>query len=163
MTYIITNQKDFDKILNAAITKCIGDISNKILECVQDHIWQDVYSYAYYPNVAYDNGSGTPTFEFRDAFRFEGIKKSVDEISNRLFYDWSTMSKPSQSNKYLHGNFNKGEDRRSILADLLNVNGIDGGNDWGGKERNAFWDNALKDINSKFDGWAREAYNKYLK
>jgi hypothetical protein len=155
------NQADFDRILKKAITSCIEHLSDKILECVQDHIQKDTYGSL--PNKVYNNGTGNPTFEFKNAFKFEGIKNSVKEISNKLFYDWTTMSTPSQSNKYLHGNFNEGQDRRSILAELLNVNGIDGGNDWGGKERQAFWDNALKDINNKFDGWAREAYNKFMK
>lgn len=161
MIYIITNQKQFDEVIKKAISNCVSYISDKILECVQDHIQKDTYGEL--PNKVYNNGTGNPTFEFKNAFKFEGIKSSVNEISNKLFYDWSTMHAPSQSNEYLHGNFNKGEDRRSILAELLNVNGIDGENDWGGKERSAFWDNAIGEIEQKFDLWAREAYNKYLK
>ena len=161
MIYIITNQEQFDKVLKNALIKCVGYLSDKILKCVQDHIQKDTYGKL--PNKEYNNGTGMPTFEFKNAFRFEGIKSSVNDISNRLFYDWSTMHAPSQSNKYLHGNFDEGVDRRSILAELLNVDGIDGGNDWGGKERKAFWDNALEEIEQNFDSWAKEAYNKYLK
>lgn len=150
-------------MLNLVMTQCVKEISNKILDCLQEHIWEDMYSYAYYPNKVYNNGSGQATFEFMNAFKFEGVKKSVTEISNKLFYDWQSMSRPSSANPWVHGNYYTGQDRRSILAELLNVKGIDGGNDWDGKDRNAFWDNTIKDIDSKFDGWAREVYNKLLK
>ena len=67
------------------------------------------------------------------------------------------MSKPQWFRAYTHGNFYSGEDRRLILAELLNVNGIDSGNDWGGKERKPFFDITIEWIYNNWDTLAKTA------
>jgi len=155
--YIITNQKQFDEAIKKAILNCVSYISDKILECVQSHIWDDVYRYDYFPNRKYEDGTKMPTFQFLNAFKFEEMKIKSDEISAKLFYDWQKMEPPSLNHPFTHGVYGV-EDTRSVLAELLNVTGISGY-----KKRNAFWDNAIEEIEQKFNLWAREAYNKYLK
>jgi len=155
--YIITNQKQFDEAIKKAILNCVSYISDKILECVQSHIWDDVYRYDYFPNRKYEDGTKMPTLQFLNAFKFEEMKIKSDEISAKLFYDWQKMEPPSLNHPFTHGVYGV-EDTRSVLAELLNVTGISGY-----KKRNAFWDNAIEEIEQKFNLWAREAYNKYLK
>jgi len=157
-----SNQKELDVAISKALEKCVNYLSDKMLKCLKDRIWEDTYSKDYYPNKVYVD-DGIPTFEFLNAFEFEGIKTRISEVSNKLFYNWMDMSSPSMGRPYVHGNYEKGEDRRSDLASILNVTGKDGNNDFGGKERAPFWDNTIKEINDNFDKWAREAYNLYLK
>jgi len=159
---MINNQKQFDTILRNQLSKCVLYLSDKILECLKQHITNDVYNFGG-SNSWYSDGSGEPTWEFLNAFEFEGVKQNVKEVSNLLFYNWMDMSSPSQSNPYVHGNYGDNIDRRAQLASLLNVKGVDVGNDWGGKERNAFWDETIKEINQEFNKWAKEACDKYLK
>lgn len=159
------NQKELDAAINRALKKCVAYLSDKMLDCLKERIWQDTYTRDYYPNTVYVD-DGIPTFEFLNAFEFEGIKSSIKEVSNRLFYNWQDkMSSPSSSRPYVHGNYYKGIDRKEELANILNVSGKDacGSNDFGGKKREPFWDNTIKEINSNFDSWAKEAYNLYLK
>lgn len=160
---MINNQKQFDTMLKERLELIIEYLQIQIEDCIKDHIWTDVYSYDYFPNVKYEDASRHPSFQFLDAFVFEDIKILAKEVSTEMIYDWESMQSPSASHPYTHGNYFEGIDRRKSLASLLNVKGIDSGNDWGGKERNAFWDEAIKEINQKFDKWAKEACNKYLR
>lgn len=161
---MITNQEQFNKALKAALTNCIEYISDKMLQCLQEHIMEDVYYYDT-PNTWYNNGSGNPTYEFLNAFEFEGVQQKAKEVSNTLFYNWMEMSSPSSSNKFLHGNYEEGIDRRASLAEILNVNSSSpaGSFDLRDKQRQPYWDNAIEEMNRKFGIWAKEAYNKYLK
>ena len=161
---MITNQRQFDEILIKKLSDCVEYLSQKIYECLYQHILDDVY-YSGGENFWYNNGTKEPTWEFLNSFEFEGIKKNINEVTNTLFYNWMSMSSPNQSNPYVHGNYNEGIDRRESLAEILNVYGESpsGTFDLRNKKRNAFWDEALKEVNQNFDKWANEACNKYLK
>lgn len=150
---MITNQKQLDLELKNAAEKIILELCEKILECVQTHIKNDVYNYDPNKNTWY-----TPTFEFLDAFKFEGITSQNGEVSNNLFYDWVSMSVEN----WIHGNQTGSIDRRKDLAEILNVLGKNGNYDFRGKERNMFWNNAIEEINRNFDKWAKQACDKYL-
>ena len=160
---MINNQKQFDKILQSALKLIIGYLQVKIEDCLKEHIWNDVYRFDYFPNEIYEDYSKYPSFQFLDAFVFEDIKILAKEVSSEMVYDWASMQTPTSSHPYTHGNYYEGIDRRKSLAELLNVKCVDGGNDWGGKKRNAFWDETIKEINKNFDKWVKEACNKYLK
>ena len=148
------NQKELDAAIKAALEKCVSYLSDKILDCLQKHIMDDVYNFDQNKNTWY-----VPTFDFKNAFKFEGVKSKINEVSNKLFYDWQSM----RLGNWHHGNKDGSVDRRERLAEILNVSGINGDYDFRGKERNQFWDNAIKEIDENFDTWAREAYNLYLK
>lgn len=150
-------------MLQERVKLIIGYLQIQIENCVKAHIWNDVYLYAYYPNKNYENGTTYASLQFLEAFVFEDIKVLAKEISTEMVYDWMSMRSPSEAYPYTHGNYYIKADRREELASLLNVKGTDSGNDWGGKKRNAFWDEAIKEINQKFDKWAKEACEKYLK
>lgn len=151
---MINNQKQFDDALQIVLKKIVNEICMKTLECLQKHIEDDVYNFDDSPNTWYQ-----PTYEFLNAFKFEGIIAKGNEVSNNLFYDWASMS----VGNWIHGNESGSIDRRENLASILNVSGINGQYDFRGKERNKFWDNAINEIDRLFDKWAKDACNKYLK
>jgi hypothetical protein len=151
---MINNQKEFDILLQKALEKVIIELCDKTLKCLRQHIMDDVYNADSEPNTWY-----VPTFEFLDSFKFEGMKSGSKEVSNNLIYDWASMS----LGDWIHGNQDGSIDRRESLASILNVSGKNGDYDFRGKERNMFWDNALKEINQNFNKWTKDACNKYLK
>ena len=161
---MITNQRQFDIILNGKIAACVLDISKKMYDCLRRHIINDVY-YFDGKNRWYNEGSREPTWEFLDAFDFGGVQYEIKAVTNTLFYDWMSMSPPSQSNPYVHGNYYESKDRRESLAKILNVKGNSpsGTFDLRDKKRNAFWDEAIDEIDKNFAVWAKDAFNKYLK
>lgn len=151
---MINNQKQFDDAIQIALKKIVEEICEKVLSCLRKHIKDDVYDFDPIPNTWYQ-----PTFEFLDAFKFEGIQSKSGEVSNNLFYDWASMS----VGNWIHGNESGSIDRRESLASILNVSGTNGEYDFRGKERNKFWDNAINEIDRFFDKWAKDACSKYLK
>ena len=46
------------------------------------------------------------------------------------------------------------------LAEILNVDGLDKHNDWGGKKRKPYWDDFIKDLNQNIGGWLYTEFNK---
>lgn len=161
---MINNQKQFDAVLKAQLSKCVDYLSQKIYDCLYKHIMDDVYNFDG-PNSWYNNGTQQPTWEFLNAFNWEGIKEKTNEVSNLLFYNWISMSAPSGENPYVHGNYEDRIDRRQELAEILNVKGSSpaGSFDLRDKKRNAFWDETIKEVNENFDKWSKEACEKYLK
>lgn len=95
----------------------IQNVSDKILEKLQENIKKYVYEYEYFPNKSYYNGSKRPTFEFLDAWKWDQIKVSVKDITTELFYDYSGMG--YDPDRWLHGS-RIGGDARANLADILN-------------------------------------------
>lgn len=70
------------------------------------------------------------------------------------------MSPPSSNFPYLHGNANSGEDRRAMLAEILNVSGIaEDGDMHDTKIRQPFWDNFESELKAKLGDWLYTEFN----
>lgn len=162
----IRTDEDLEKIFDPIIKDVINSISERAMKLLIQHINTDTYGINKTEegkptiNDYYLNGTGTPSYEFRDiAWDKKVLKQGMIDYIGSIIYDGDRMTAPSQSSPYLHGNFNKGEDRRSALADYLNVNGIDIDNDFGGKKRRAFWDNFEKELEEKIGNWFYTEFN----
>lgn len=157
-----------DGIMKEIAQNLIKDLSNKMIECLKDHIWNDVYikDHGDPINKIYVGGNGSegsygvPTFEFMNAFRFDNIEKRLNEISTNLVYDYLGMHKYNVSYVDEEGNLRtygvhqtkEGEDLREELFDLLNTNDM-----FGGKERDKYWDNFLNDVEANLDTWIEKS------
>lgn len=134
-------------VLTEVLVEVINSLSLQIRKNLQTFIWEEVYTKAYYPNFVYEGGDGTAgsgeaSMEFMEAFRWKGSKKSVNEVTNELFYAYQNMTVDRVTGRH----FENGKDMRSKLADLLNTNGI-----FGHKQRGAYWDKFLDDLDKSID------------
>lgn len=168
MPYIRT-QEQFKDILNKIIDEVIKAVCKRTQELLRKHINTDTYGIGAYSdnvegiNELYLDGTGTPSYEFRDkAWNTKTIKRMRESLFS-LFYDGSKLSPPSANSPYLHGNEYKNEDRREILAALLNVSGIAQQGDFNDREaqkrREPYWDNFINELSEKLGHWLFTEFN----
>lgn len=112
-------------------------------------------------NEYYLDGTGTPSYEFRDnAWEIKQVKHMVDTTIMSLFYDGDNLTHPTPNSPYLHGNYYKDIDRTDSLASILNVSGVAGDADFiTQKRRRPYWDNFEKELSSKIGGWLYTEFN----
>lgn len=158
----VTDSVEFEDYFKSIIKEVIENISKRAQELLKRHINADTYGIGRTEtgkpsiNEYYLNGTGTPSYEFRD-------KAWETEVNNelfKLFYNSDLLSAPSESSPYLHGNYRKNEDRRKELANYLNVKGVDTNNDFGGKKREPFWDNFVQELKQRLGKWLYTEFNK---
>lgn len=164
----------FKNFFESQLKRVIDIVSDKIHEQLRLNI--SLYTYGYTPGIASPsvkvpinemyqvvngNETGEPSYEFRDeAWIKQQAKALSGKIIGSIFYDYSKLSAPTSSRPFTHGNFYQGKDRRVNLADLLNVSGYDLGNDFGGKEREPYFDITLKWIKDNFSQLVNNAFRK---
>ena len=158
----IKTDEDLEKVFYDLIVEVIKSISERAKKLLQEHINTDTYGINKTNtgkpeiNQSYLNGTGTPSYEFRDKAWDIQLNKTLFS----LFYDGDLMSPPSANFPYLHGNNESGEDRRNMLADILNVSGIASNGDMHDtKIRNPFWDNFETELKQKLGGWLYTEFN----
>lgn len=154
-------ENTFSKVLNEAI-QAVGERASKLL---QEHINADTYGINKTNtgtpsiNQSYLDGTGKPSYEFRDKAWDTSFQHSLTDYLFSLFYDGNLLSPPSPSSQYLHGNYYYGEskklvDRRKDLADILNVSGFAPDSDMNDtKIREPFWDNFIDELSEKLGDW----------
>lgn len=156
----IQTDEDLENVFSDLIEDVIGSICERAKKLLQQHINTDTYGVnkteAGHPTIdkSYLNGTGTPSYEFRDKAWDVDIRKSLFSI----FYNGDLMSPPSANFPYLHGS--PYEDRRSKLADILNVSGIASDGDFpSDKIREPFWDNFEEELKQKLGDWLYTEFN----
>jgi len=160
MTNNLKNKAQVEKYLNGILFEVLEKLSVEMRKKLQEKIKRDTYEYEYAPNFIYENGDGTfgsgqPSFEFEEAFRWKDTKISGSEITKKLFYSWATMTIDRDTGRH----FENGKDTRKMLAEMLNVAG-----EVGHKERLPYWDNFVKEMNVQFmKMFEKEATLKGLK
>lgn len=158
-----TSPSQLNSFLNKKLVNVIDYLTERIQNQLRHNIDEYTYQFDYFPNREYlDENSGwaMPSFEFRDSFYRTKAKNIAEKITGWVIHDAMSMSPPSDRHPYLHGNFDKGIDRRRELASLLNVSGLDTENDFGGKERRPFFDITIKWLENNFDSLVRQAFAK---
>jgi hypothetical protein len=149
---LIQNQGDLTNLLQGIAEEVINSVADKILAEVRDNIMKYVYELGG-PNHYYMGGTGEPSYQFLNAFKWEQMKKSITSVTRNLFYDWQGMTWDADS--YFHADPERG-DQREQLADALNVEGFDNGF-FGGKLRGSFWNQTIRDLFSgTLDDWFKE-------
>ena len=160
----ISTYNEFDKMFGAVIGEVIEAVSVRAKKLLVEHINSDTYGINKTTkgkpkiNKSYLNGTGRPSYEFRDKAWDITIKKKVTESVFTLFYDGSKMSPPDKKNNFLHGIYNY-SDSRDYLADVLNITGVTGGCIPDDKHREPFWDNFENELNQKIGGWLYTEFN----
>lgn len=144
------------EVFSDTIKEVVEATSERAKKLLQQHINTDTYGISKTAgdvkgiNKVYLDGTGTPSYEFRDKAWDISFKKALSGYLFSLFYDGSKLTAPSSSSPYLHGNAHTGEDRRMELPELLNVSGIalrgDFNDKLGQKLRDPFWDNFEEDL-----------------
>lgn len=133
----IFNYQQLESEMNKICEDVINTVSTKMLDNLKDVIMRDVYL-SHPINRVY-----IPTYEFLNSFQWENIVKNTKNISKTLFYNWMEMR--SDPTKFIHAQYPSGEDTREILADILNINGIDTSSPIG-VERHAYFNEYLTDM-----------------
>lgn len=123
-------------------------MSEEIRERLVKHI--QLYTYEFDPrgNYRYEHGdgktegSGEPSYEFEQSYRWKGIKVSLGQVSNELYNAWESMTIDRSTGRH----WDNGQDFRKQLADAMNVNGV-----FAHKKRKAYWDLFVEELDKTFD------------
>lgn len=154
----ITNDIEMATMLSNIASKVIEKVSKDMLFILKEYINDETYDPL--PNAYYYNGSGKPTFQFREAFEFTQIENKIKQVVTELFYNWQEMSYDPDT--FLHGSPWNG-DMRQQLADILNVDGSTG---FSTKIRKPYWDDYIKEmfdqngLTKLFDVYMRQEFGK---
>ena len=135
----------------ANISQLSANLDN-ILKKVTDDIVKDAYNMlidalnktVYIP--APQEATYERTYEFRDKAWVTEVKKYLKEYIGRVYFDGTKMSPPSYSSNagYSHGNLEKGIDRRTDMAWILN--------NWYSSALNADWVNTKGYLGAYYPG-----------
>lgn len=161
------NSSDLETEFRMTCDEVIRSVGERAKKLLQEHINADTYGINKTStgtpsiNKSYLNGTGTPSYEFRDKAWDTYIVDNLNEFLFYMLYDGGLMSAPSSSSPYLHGNYNSGKDRRFELADILNVSGIASNSDMNDtKIREPFWDNFIDELGEKLGDWLYTEFNR---
>lgn len=159
----IYNEEQLEEYINQIIKETIEEVSLKVEDLLRKHINTDTYrinkTAGKLPNINdwYLDGTGTPSYEFRDiAWNNRKFKDALGAYAYSLFYDGLKMSPPSSEHKTLHGSY-LNNDARTELARLLNISGE---SLRGHKKREPYWDNFISDLSKKLGSWLYVAFKK---
>ena len=144
---IIRNQAQLMRELNLALREVIDEVSGEVRETLVRYIQEATYRNDYFPNFEYENGdgsagSGQPSFEFEQSFRWRGIKQGINGITNELYNAWEQMTVDRVTGRH----YENGEDIRKKLAAMMNVRGI-----VGHKKREPYFDLFLTEMDRRID------------
>ena len=129
-------------VLTEVLLEVISEMSSDIRERIVEHIRRYTYEFDPRPNAVYEGGSGEPSYEFEQSYRWRGIKRSLTEVSNELFNDWSKMTIDKSTGRH----WDNGRDFRKQLADAMNIEGT-----FAHKKRAAYWDRFLAEMDKTID------------
>ena len=156
----IRTDEDLENVFYDLIADVMESMCERAKKLLQQHINTDTYGInkteTGHPkiNKSYLDGTGIPSYEFRDKAWDAEVRKSLFTI----FYNGDLMSPPSFSFPYLHGNMQ--EDRRSRVAEILNVSGVASEGDmYDTKIRAPFWDNFEEELRQKLGDWLYTEFN----
>lgn len=118
----IRNEAQLLGILETVIREVLEATADEVLEIFKrDYITKYVYE-SHMPNVKYHNKTRKPTYEFRDAWDWTEIKKTLMTLSREMWFDPSKLS--FDESTFLHGSrYSTPEDVRENLMDILNKTG----------------------------------------
>lgn len=154
----LRNDKEVSQYLFKVLIEVIKRMEDRIRDELVDYIKTSTYQNDYFPNYVYENGdgsfgSGQPSFEFEQAWRWKGMIVTRKQISDELFYAWKNMTIDRVTGRHWNG-----KDTRSILADMMNVSGV-----VGNKDREPFWDLFIAKIDREIDTmWRAELIREGL-
>ena len=163
----IRTDEDLENVFKEAIEDVITNVSDRAQKLLIQHINKDTYGISKTAefsmgkiNQNYLDGTGTPSYEFRDQAWDIKFQDELRGFLFSIFYNGDNLSAPSSSSPYLHGNFNEGKDRRANLAEILNVSGVASDGDFNTtKIRSPFWDNFIEELRQKIGGWLYTEFN----
>lgn len=162
----IRTDEDLEKVFKSLIEDVVKSTSERAKKLLQQHINADTYGIGKnttgHPSInkSYLNGTGTPSYEFRDVAWDIKLQNEINGYLFSLFYDEGLLSQPTYSSPYLHGNIYESKDRRKELPDLLNVSGVASEGDFNNpKIRNPFWDNFEQELKQKLGNWLYTEFN----
>lgn len=162
-TGLKTQEKLMDTF-NRIIKQVIEAVSDRAKKLLQQYINMDTYGInkteTGKPSINQDylDGTGTPSYEFRDVAWDVSVEGKANEVLFKLLYNGLNMSPPSPSHPLLHGNIQ--EDRRKQLAEILNVSGVAEDADTKvDKVRSPFWDDFINELKQKLGGWLYTEFN----
>lgn len=111
----IKNTREYQAIFEKVLDMVIDDITDWLLEKLRKQIKKDVYTK---PNSWYAYGSGKPTYEFYNAWKWSAKKQQLGGLVTELFFDRSTLT--VDEDNWVHGSPIWGS-ARDTIEDILNL------------------------------------------
>ena len=128
----ITNETELNKTLEQSLRKILEAVSEEVYKKLRERILKDVYTRT---NDWYLGGSGTPSYEFLDAWERSPIRASLGGMVTEIFYNSSNVKYDGELWK--HGN--PKQDASKNMAAILNLE---------------YMSNSSDDYNTTNSGWA---------
>lgn len=144
----ITNQKQFDIELNRILEESIHAVTERALFVIHRSIEENVYNYDPNPASVYKR-----TNQFLDSFGGTLEKVIKNKIYTYINQDLDVMKYESPNSEHSLPYYS--DEDKAKLASELNVDGIAFD-----RERRAYWDIAISEINSQFNLWIRDEFKK---
>lgn len=158
---IIANEVQLRKEMNGVIERALERVTDRMIEKLRKRIDEDVYTNDG-KNKWYVDGFGHPTYQFKWAWEWTTIKKSMKQITTELFYNDRKVSYIGES--WVHGN--PYQSAVETLPDILNMafrNYQHGTTSekkpW--KYGKPYWDNFIKETIDS--GWFDKTFKEEMK
>jgi hypothetical protein len=125
-------------------TEALEAASEEILEIFKRKYVEKYIYNSHGKNSIYHAGSGKPSYEFRDAWRFTELRKQLNIISTELWYNPGRLE--FDMDTFKHGSlYSTPPDSRASLMDILNKSGYSSSL-WLSVSRSVpYWDKFLED------------------
>jgi len=155
---LFASEEEIILFLNKTANKVLPVVQGKILNKLKDNIFKYTYSWDYFPNKVYADGSGNPTFEFQNSWEWKEVSSTMYSIVSNLFQNWMSMTFKTANRENPGGIHAYGgkEDIREKLASLLNIDGK-----FGHKERQPFWDITIEELDKDIYNLFEKEFKKY--
>ena len=141
---VIKNDAELTSMLKSKLLLVFDVLEDVIYKKVRESIMKNTYK-SHKPNTWYYAGDAEPTWEFYNAWDWEGHKITARQITNKFFFDWESMDADAQLWK--HGSRVKGwpDDVREPFADIMNRDGFSSSLGMS-RYRRPFWDIVMKEL-----------------
>ena len=164
-------EKAMKEQLHKIMENIINDVSEKIFECLKQHIEQDMYQPR---NEVYVPSRGnTATYEFLNAFDLNSLKNKINSASRNIVYNWEGMHTWRENYTYTNSSGKVvtrevpvhesvwGEDVREALFDILqNRNNRGCMPNRPVSYYKDFWEEFVKDANFNLKLWIENSLRK---
>jgi hypothetical protein len=148
---LIENSAMFKQVFSEIAKMAIDSVASEVYGKEENKglLYGNILGYTYgfnlgrIKNEMYWNETQEPTYEFLNSFEWTSTVDTPFGTTKKLYYNSDLMAYDPET--YKHGSQKRG-DQREVLADLLNVSGMDRDSDFGGRWREPFWNITLSEL-----------------
>lgn len=139
---------------NRIIPKLVDKLADDFMDILKKRINIDTYGYdengKLLKNDYYENGTGIPTYEFRDDAWEKKTRQSIKGFLSEVFYQPENLTPPSEERPFTHGSYGIWGDFRKYLPYVLEGMAQQGSL-FPARERDPFWKNTIDEFKGSFE------------